>query len=157
MKFLTKEQQNDQFFSLVYRSEDYSFDVEPLDGTGDSSIMVNDLQLEIDDQGIVMYAWGLCPLIDCHPTKNFPKKYRSVALIAVLDKPPVLGISYRINEYARWPLYVNKKKGWVCVGNPETKSKELVEFAPDCIATLENNEIIAIWLHPNKLPDNIAS
>lgn len=56
MKFLIQEPQKDQNFSLVYRLEDYSFDVEPLDGTGDTSIMINDLQLEIDHEGKIMYV-----------------------------------------------------------------------------------------------------
>ena len=56
MKFFIQEPQKDQNFSLVYRSEDYSFDVEPLDGSGDTSIMINDLQLEIDHEGKIMYG-----------------------------------------------------------------------------------------------------
>lgn len=43
MKFLIQEPQKDQNFSLVYRPDDYSFDIEPLDETGDTSIMINDL------------------------------------------------------------------------------------------------------------------
>jgi len=31
MKFIVQEPQKDQNFSLIYRPEDYSFDVEPLD------------------------------------------------------------------------------------------------------------------------------
>ncbi len=98
MKFHIREPQKDQHFSLVYRAEDYSFDIEPLDGTGDASIMINDLQLEIDDEGRVIYVWGLCPLIKYEETIEFPYGYRSGSLVAVLDKPPVLGISYRLNE-----------------------------------------------------------
>jgi hypothetical protein len=56
MKFLIQESQKDQNFSLVYRDEDYSFDIEPLDGSGVSSIMINDLQLEIDDEGKIIYT-----------------------------------------------------------------------------------------------------
>ena len=61
MKFIVQDPQEEQNFSLIYRDEDYSFDVEPLYGTGESSIMINDLQLEIDHEGRVLYAWGLCP------------------------------------------------------------------------------------------------
>jgi hypothetical protein len=153
MKFLIQEPQKDQNFSLVYRPEDYSFDVEPLDGTGDTSIMINDLQLEIDHEGKIMYMWGLCPLIKHEETSEFPIKYKSGSLVAVLDKPPVLGVSYRLNEDQRWPIYINKKKGWVCLGDPEIKNKQLIEFAPNCVATMEGQELIAVWLHPEKLPD----
>ena len=152
MKFLIKESQEDQNFSLIYRPEDYSFDIEPLDGTGDTSIMINDLQLEIDHEGKIMYVWGVCPLIKHEETAQFPTKYKSGSLVAVLDSPPTLGISYRLNEDFRWPIYINKEKGWVCLGNPDTKNKKLIEFAPECIATLDGQELIAIWLHPEQLP-----
>ena len=156
MKFLIQEPQEEQNFSLVYRPEDYSFDREPHDGTGFTSIMINDLQLEIDDEGKVMYVWGLCPLIQYEKTDAFPLKYKACSLIAILDKPPVPGISYRLNEDRRWSIYINKKRGWVCLGDPETKDKQLVEFAPHCIATMNGQELIAVWLHPEELPDGIS-
>jgi hypothetical protein len=119
----------------------YSFDVEPLNGSGDTSIMINDLQLEIDHEGRIMYVWGLCPLIKYEETDEAPKNYKFNSLVALLDKPPIPGISYRLNEKERWPIYINKKKGWVCLGNPEVKNKQLIEFAPNCIATLENRSL----------------
>jgi len=152
MKFLILDPQKDQNFSLVYRAEDYSFDVEPLNGTGDTSIMINDLQLEIDHDGKIMYVWGLCPLIKYVEINEFPIKYKIGSLIALLDKPPVPGISYRLNE-ERWMVYVNKKKRWICLGNPEITDKQLVEFAPGCIAAMNGQELVAIWLHPEKFPD----
>ena len=153
MKFLIQKPRDDQNFALVYRPEDYSFDIEPLDGSGDTSIMVNELQLEIDYEGKIMYVWGFCPLIKYEETNAVPQGYTIHSLVAVLDKPLIPGISYRLNEQSRWPIYINKKKGWVCLGNPITKDKQLIEFAPDCVATLENQEIIAVWLRPKSLPD----
>ncbi len=153
MRFLIQEPQGDQSFSLVYRDEDYSFDREPHDGTGFTSIMINDLQLEIDDEGKIIYVWGLCPLIQYKEIEEVPRKYKSHSLMALLDKPPVPGISYRLNEGKRWPIYINRKKGWVCLGNPETTDKQLIEFAPNCVATMDRQELIAVWLHPKQLPD----
>jgi|GEM_PF-644371 len=147
-----EEYQKDQNFSLVYRDEDYSFDIEPLDGTGDTSIMINDLQLEIDYEGRIMYVWGLCPLIEHEETEEVPTKYKMGSLVAQLNKPPILGISYRLNEDYRWPIYINRKEGWICIGNPKTENENLIEFAPNCIATLNNKEIIAVWLKPKTLP-----
>lgn len=152
MKFLIKEHQEDQNFSLVYRAEDYSFDVEPLDGSGDTSIMINDLQLEIDHEGKIIYVWGFCPLIKYEETSETPESYKSNSLVALLDEPPVPGISYRLNEKERWPIYINRKKGWVCIGNPKINGKQMIEFAPNCVATLEDQEITAIWLKPKDLP-----
>ncbi len=153
MKFLIQEPQEDQNFSLVYRDEDYAFDREPHDGTGFTSIMINDLQLEIDEEGKIIYVWGLCPLILHEETNEVPSEYKACSLVALLNRPPVPGISYRLNEDERWPIYINKKKGWVCLGNPETKNKQLIEFAPNCVATMDGQELIAVWLHPEKLPE----
>jgi hypothetical protein len=152
MKFLIQKSKITPTFSLVYREEDYSFDIEPHDGSGFTSIMINDLQLEIDDEGKIIYVWGLCPLIKYEETNETPKSYEPNSLVALLDKPPIPGISYRLNEKERWPIYINKKKGWVCIGNPEINGKQMIEFIPNCIATLENQEITAIWLKPKNLP-----
>jgi len=152
MKFLIQDPQEDQNFSLVYRAEDYSFDVEPLDGTGEASIMINELQLEIDYEGRIIYVWGLCPLIKYKETTEFPYGYKTASLVVVLDKPHVLGMSYRLNEDQRWPIYINKKKGWVCLGNPTIKAMHLIEFAPNGVATMNQQELIAVWLHPKQLP-----
>lgn len=153
MKFLIQKPQEDQTFSLVYRAEDYSFDIEPLNGTGDTSIMINDLQLEIDHEGKIMYVWGFCPLIQYKETEESPQKYKSHSLVALLDSPPIPGISYRLNEDRRWPIYINERKGWVCLGNPTIIDKKLIEFAPNSIATMDGQELVAVWLHPEKLPD----
>jgi len=50
---------------------------------------------------------------------------------------------------------VNKKMGWVCIGTPGTHNKNMVEFAPGCVATMNGQELIALWLHPTNLPDGI--
>lgn len=116
MKFLIHKSETTQKFSLFYREEDYSFDSEPHDGSGFTSIMINDLQLEINDEGKIIYVWGLCPLIKYEETNESPKNYKSNSLVALLDTLPIPGISYRLNEKERWPIYINKKKGWVCIG-----------------------------------------
>lgn len=153
MKFLVqKDSKTDRRFSLVYREEDYSFDIEPLIYNGYTSIMVNDLQLEIDDEGKIVYVWGLCPLIKHQETDKAPKNYGSANLIALLNKPPIPGISYRLNENERWPIHINKQKGWVCIGNPNCFGEQRVEFVNDCIAILEQQEIVTIWLKPKILP-----
>lgn len=152
MKFLIKEPQKDLNFYLVYRDEDCSFDVEPLKGSGDILIMINDLQLEIDHRGKIIYVWGYCPLIKYQETAQYPQKYQPCSLVALLDKPPIPGISYRLNDKERWPIYINKKKGWICIGNPKINGKQILEFVPNCVANLEDQEITAIWLKPKDLP-----
>ena len=160
MRFNIQDRENnwDFNFTIIYRHEEYSFDVEEsIEGHDFTSIMVNDLQLEINDEGKIIYVWRLCPLIEFAKTDEFPREYKSCNLVAILDKPPIPGISYRINETERWPIYINKKKGWVCIESPNTKNKQLIEFAPNCVATMEGQEIVAVWLHAKKLSSELFS
>ncbi len=153
MKFLVEERVNEGNFSLVYIGKDHSFDVEPLFESGETSVLINDLQLEIDHESKILYVWGYCPLIKYEETREFPRGCKNYTLVALLDKPQVLGVSHRLNENKRWPIYLNKERGWVCIGNPMTMGKEMVEFAPQCVATIESGEIIALWLKPQELPE----
>jgi hypothetical protein len=156
IKFRIEKQLDQPCFSLVYHEEDYAFDAEPFYGGGETSILINFLQLEIDYDGTILYVWGYCPLIEYKETDEFPKNYQTYDLVAILDKPPIPGISYRINNVNEewWPIFINKKKGWVCLGNPLPNEKQqMVEFAPNCVAALENQEITAVWLKPKSLPE----
>ncbi len=38
------------------------------------------------------------------------------------------------------------------IGNPKINGKQMIEFVPNCVATLEDQEITAIWLKPKDLP-----
>ena len=99
-----------------------------------------------------MYAWGYCPLITYKETDLFPKKHKNYNLVALLNKPPLLGGSYRLNEDNNWPIHINKKKGWVCLGDPNMEGKQLIQFAPSCIASMLGQELTAVWLQPEQLP-----
>jgi len=62
------------------------------------------------------------------------------------------GFSYGINSDDEWPVYVNQKTGWICVGNPE-RSGEAVEFMNNCVAVVDNNnKLVSLWLKPQELP-----
>lgn len=153
MKFFLEKSQKKKNSKLVYRGEDNSFDTEPLEENGHTSIMINNLQLEIDDEGRIIYVWGYCPLIHYIETEEFPYKYISKTLVSFLNKPITPGVSFRINEKEKWSIFINKKRGWICIGNPKTLGAKMVEFLPNCIAALVNDEIISIWLKPEKLPN----
>lgn len=47
--------------SLVYRPEEYSFDVSPVPEGGICSVLFDDLNLELNSAGKVISVWGLCP------------------------------------------------------------------------------------------------
>jgi hypothetical protein len=152
MKFLIGKPQEDQNFSLVYQS--YYFDTEPrATGDYDRSILINYLELELDEMGRTICIGGYQPLTKYEETDEAPTNYQAQSLVVVLGEPAVPGVLHRLNKDAMWPIYINKKKGWVCLGNPKTDDKQLIEFAPGCVATIEGQELIALWLHPKKLPE----
>src|SRR5687768_2012252 len=86
---------------LVYRRAEHSFDVEPRPTAGVSSLLVNDVQIEVDEDGCLMYAWGFCP--------------QESWSIGVVDQPEAIigrlqyvetiipGVSKRLNPHGRWP------------------------------------------------------
>jgi hypothetical protein len=152
VRFLIHKTTNLPKLSLVYREEDYSFDVEPLSTQGYTSILINDLHLEITYEGKIIYVWGLCPLINYLRTDKTPNNYTAGEVTVILDNPTP-GISKRLNDDKRWPIYINKNKGWVCIGDPHLSAEMSIEFIPNCIAELDNHQLKALWLKPNVLPD----
>lgn len=148
MKFFIRPNEFGQQISLMYKEDDYSFFIEPFEGGGGASILINDLQLEIDDDGKVLYVWGYCPLINVEETSDFPKKIKRNGLYVLLGSKVVPGMSFRLNSENRWTAHINKKTGWICIGSPEINSVELIEFAPSCVASLIGENLVGVWLQP---------
>ncbi len=155
MKFECEEIKKARVGSLKYIEEDYSFDTEPFDEDGITSFMLNDLRLEIDCNGLVLFIWGYCPLVNYYNTFDSPKNTEFKNLRVVLSEEPIPGISLSEKDKRNLPIYINKKKGWVCIGNPDEMGDKMIEFAPGSVATMKDNEIAALWLHPEKIPENL--
>jgi len=166
MKFFVKNK-TEKNFSLVYLEEEHSFFIEPDIELAYGSISVNDLQLELDNEERIIYVHGYTPLFKYKEIDNFPRLYETKDLIAILDDEPDPdefpgNPTYSLVKNSNWPysiewdIYINKKMGWVCVGDPTIEGKRLIEFAPDCVAALDKeNEMVAIWLHPRELPSHV--
>lgn len=157
MKFIVRERKNPEYKNLIYREDEYSFDSRPRPDYGYTSILVNELQIEIDSSGRLCYVWGYCPLINYDETDNYPVDCSSCSVVAILGKKPIAGISQSVNENERWPVFINKKLGWVCLGNPHVKDKRMIEFAPNCVVALDGQELVALWLHPEVIRHETGS
>ncbi len=59
---------------------------------------------------------GYCPLVEFAEIEQIPTKF-SVGTLVAMIKDIVPGISIRLNSEF-WPLFINRKEGWVCLGNP---------------------------------------
>lgn len=140
-------------FMPVYRESESSFAIEPQSNEGVSSALVNDLQLEVDDDGIVLYAWGLFPHPSTwHPTVFNPPIASRRRMRIVVSDGWTPGVSRRLNAN-RWDAFMNATTGWVCLGDPEASQDVVaVEFAPNSVAVVEKEAVVAIWLRPKTIP-----
>lgn len=139
-------------FTLVFRDGEHSIGPEP-QPSGYTSLLVNEVNLEIDDESRILFPWGYCPLFGAVRTSKCPEKSTRSILYACLDKEFPPGVSLRINPDERWPTAINTDVGWICLGSIEcSESAKWVEFAPASVAVLEDGRLTALWLRPNTLP-----
>jgi hypothetical protein len=132
---------------LVYRRSERSLDVEPRPDRGVASLLVNDVQIEVDEDGRLIYVWGLCPHESWTPAKLDPPATRPGRLLYV-DGAVVPGVSKRLNADKRWPVGYDASSQWLCVGD-ESVQGEMIAFAPGAIAALREGELTGLWLHPD--------
>ncbi len=155
IKFITQNNREQKTSSLIFREEEYSFDTEPFPDGYSSSVLVSFLELLSDSyEGKIVYVGGYCPLINYQNTERYPQKFQTKSLIPVLNN--VSDNIYRIKRSMEWPLHINKKKSWVCIGDHMTDGEQSIEFVPNCVAILMNQEIIALWLRPETLPKSVT-
>lgn len=140
--------------SVTYNPQEYSFAVKmrqgPLPSTF-TSLQVNELQLQADEHGRVLYTDGYCPHVSWSETRaNPPRAYRGALFIRDVELVP--GASIAVSDL-RWPVSVNRETGWVCVGDQvASRSCDAVEFAAHTIAVLDGGSLKSIWLEPCELP-----
>lgn len=151
MKFVLEKAQPNGSGTLVYRPESFAFDVLPRPSNAVGSVLVNDLELEVDHGGTVLCVTGLCPHPGWQPTDFPPPLARPGVLRVSSTSDWVPGISKRLTAPYAWPMSVNRNVGYVCVGNARAHGANL-ECAPGCIAVVDSETLVALWLRPTQLP-----
>jgi hypothetical protein len=142
---------------LVYRAEDHSFDTVNRTEDGEASLLVNDVQLEIDGENRVLFVWGLCPHTSWAALMQGAPPARPARLRVIgLELQP--GTSKRLNADARWRVSADRRSGWICLGDFQAAG-EAIQFAPGAVAVLADGALKALWLKPTRFPDgaNISS
>lgn len=149
MRFTIDDKVKTQDKLLIYNEYEYAFEVEPYTHLVEFYVVINYLDLLVNDGGYVVQITGICPYKEWKPMDNVVPNYISGGLKVLTDLE--YGFSYRLNEDKEWQVFVNEKTGWVCIGNP-TFYGDAVEFCKNCVAVLDNDNLVAIWLKPKGLP-----
>jgi len=131
---------------LLYQRSESSFDVVPKPARGVASLLVNDIQIEIDEDGRLVYVWGFCPQESWASAIIQPReavvgrlRYEGAAVVA--------GVSRRLNAGKPWMVLHDRVSRWLCIGDHLSEG-EPVAFAPRAVAMLNCGEIKALWLRP---------
>ena len=113
-------------------------------------MVVNDVQLEVDDNGYMLCVSGLCAPAAWQETLVVPPP-ASRRIVRVEAGAWVPGVSKRLTKAHEWPVFVNYRVGSVCIGNVDARS-EAFEFASGCVAVISGEALLALWLTPRELP-----
>lgn len=159
MKFFIEYTGYTEQRTLLYRTDEYSFDMEPLVSEIDYDIAIDRLQLTVVNDRVVQ-LWGVCGLLHSMKTNIMPPESKKGILGVTDELEPgfsydisdilddvTSGLSYSINEL-KYPVYRSKLKKWFCIGYPE-KQGNAVEFINNCIAVIDDNgKFLSLWLKP---------
>ncbi len=132
---------------LVYRRSERSLDLEPRPVKGVTSLLVNDVQIEVDEDGRLLYVWGLCPH-ESWATARLDAPTMKPGRLQFVNGPLTPGVSKRLNQHGRWSVIYDEASKWLCIGDASVKA-EMIEFAPGALAMLNDGELTALWLHPD--------
>lgn len=152
IKFRPIEEQRPAAGRLLY--EHSCFVTEPRPRGCATSISIPELELTIDDEDQrVVSVQGYCPNQTWIRTALGVPASRRASLQAVPRKPLAAGkVKARLPD-GRWSAFVDTCTGWVRLGNVgSTSGEDSVQFAPGAVAVLDGERLVALWLHPEKLP-----
>jgi len=141
---------------LVY--DGTGFETEPRPSGCIASVSIHELELMLDeDDKRVVYVTGYCPYQSWRPAVLTSPKYHSGVLYALLDKPIVAGTTVGLHPRGEsWPILVDRRSGWIRLGKGDPREdREGVEFAPNAVAVLADQHLVALWLRPERLPAGV--
>ena len=130
---------------LIYRTDEYSFEYTPYDNT-DISLLIDYLQIHIDSlDGKVHGVDSFHSHKIWKPAKLTIPKCKNGHLICTVKYQS--GSINRIIQ--KIETFYDENTGWICVGNmKDLMNTKSVRFATDMIATIKDNQLTALWLHP---------
>jgi len=132
---------------LQYLDDECSFYTGNSIYQADMELILNKISLTVSNNYIVDVG-GFCGYAEWIKSNIKVPNFKKGLLILETDLDS--GFAYDINEEG-WPVYMNNKTGWVCVGYPDKEGKA-VEFINNCVAVVDNKqELVSLWLKPINL------
>lgn len=147
-KFITITESIKKKERLFYLIDDYSFDMDPSIREVGYDLLINYINLLFDPRDCVAHLSGFCPYGTWIKANYQVPLYKEGKLKVQTQVEP--GCSYRINN-EEWSIYINEDR-WVCIGNPNI-SENAVEFLHNCIAVINHENLVALWLKPDFIGD----
>lgn len=137
--------------TLVYRPAEYSFDIDPRPDGCFTSILLDDLSLEVDRASRVIAVWGVCPHTRWQAAVLTSPSAAFGELLFVPDAPLSRGVAVPLNE-RYLPVLVDRASGWVCVQKPAAAAAAAVKVLNGVVVELtEQGQLCALWLKPERL------
>jgi hypothetical protein len=129
---------------IVYRYDEYSFDT--LLSEGFTSVLINDLNVEMDASNCVVGVWGLCPHPRWIDRILTPPAAEKASLVVSSDRPFERGVSVRLNQGKNFPVYVDRNVGWVQVKGDLSPSAAVMIFPGLIFELTGDGRFSSLWL-----------
>jgi hypothetical protein len=131
---------------LLYRPEEYSFDTEPAPSGAFTSVLVDDLNLEIDEGGRIVSIWGMCPHTRWISAPLVPPTAQPGDVYFVADGPISKGVSIPLNHGAYLPVQADRKSGWVRIQGEGAPDFSVEPLGGVIFEITGEGQLCSLWL-----------
>lgn len=97
----------------LYRRIEYSFDMEPPPNRNFSSVLIDDLNIEVDNKWRVVSVWGVCPYTRWKDATLRSPSAEVGAVSVNSDTPIARGVSVPVNQNKYLPTLFDQCSGWI--------------------------------------------
>lgn len=134
---------------LSYQPAEYAFDVEPKPLAAWTTILINDLNLEINEAGKIVSVWGLCPHTSwSERSLSLPNaRYGDIGVES--DVPFDKGVSVRLTSQGVYlPAFVDWNTGCVKIEGTHRPVVAATIIPGVTIELGQGGELASVWLAP---------
>ena len=149
MKFRAQVKQDfDTSKYLIYRATEYSFDTVCARQGAVASVLINDINLEVSDDGKIQFIWGYCPFHSWKRQSLIVPQAVPGEVAIVTNEPFTMGTSQALYPQRLFPIFADETSGWVVVRG-DSKPELAVMIMDGVIIEVDyNQEFCALWLKP---------